>query len=541
MTITSISNRLKQVLSAKQTGILIILSGVIGRLIQILYFFNIRVDASYQTIATKNFVGGHGVTVDFVLPSDLSTIIYEPLIKWPPGFTLLLSPFYLLSGGNYIIAGILLHSICAVALIFFTRAFLRLFDLPLFFINIHTLVVSFFIYSFYFIISSDAIATSFFVAGLYYIFSLVKTERRSTQKIILASFCFLVCGLTKYLLIPVVFVIPSFLITKGFFTSNKAIKKAGFILFSILFVGLGVLLLYQKFTSGSAAYISEPERGFFPQNLLDAFPVLPAAFLNPDTLNLLSNTASAHNFIFRLYQLIYLLAITALVIELISFFKTLSEKISLRKTFFFLFLFISLALIGQLAILSIFIAKGEETPGRLWTYIQEPRYYGLLVVLLQLLLFIFYPVERQQRIKGLILFLFLMLAIEAVRGIVFDLNRMRLFTKEEYSWKYEDRFQKYADSIIKNDQKKFSIHNAVVTGSSYVMNNRICLYSHVPVLRNADIVNRSLALQAKKPVLLLVAIRKKDLPIFQSFISSQKEIAGKFDDFYFYTVYVQPH
>lgn len=541
MNITSISNRLKQVLSAKQTGILIILSGVIGRLIQIVYFFNIRVDASYQTIATKNFVAGHGISIDSVLPSDLSTIIYEPLIKWPPGFTLLLSPFYLLSNGNYIVAGILLHSICAVALIFFTRAFLRLFDLPLFVINIHTLVVSFFIYSFYFIISSDAIATSFFVAGLYYIFSLVKTERLSTQKIILASFCFLVCGLTKYLLIPIIFVIPIFLLVKGFFTINKAIKRSGLISFSILFAGVSILSLYQKYVSGSAAYVSQSEHGFFPQNLLDTYPVFPAAFLSPETLNLISNRPSAHNFIFRLYQLIYLLVIAASVAGLINFFKTLSKRISLQKTFLFLFLFVSLVLVGQLAILSIFIAKGEETPGRLWIYVQEPRYYGLLVVLLQLLLFVFYPVERVQRIKGLILFLFLLLAIETTRGIVFDLNRIRLFTKEEYSWKYEDRFQKYADSIIKNAQQKRSIHNAVITGSSYVMNNRICLYSHVPVLPNAEIVNQPLLLQTQKPVLLLVVIRKKKIPIFQSFVSSQKEIAGKFDDFYFYTVYVQPH
>lgn len=538
MTITSIRSRLLQVLSAKQTGILIILSGVVGRLIQILYFFNIRVDASYQTIATKNFVGGHGVTIDFVLPSDLSTIIYEQLTKWPPGFTLLLSPFYLLSGGNYIVAGILLHSICAIALIFFTRACLRLFDLPLFVINIHTLIVSFFIYSFYFIISSDAIATSFFVAGLYYILSLVKTERHSTKKIILASFCFLVCGLTKYLLIPVVFVIPTLLLVKGFFASDKAIKRAGFISFSILFAGVSILLLYQKYTSGSVAYISQPERGFFPQNLLDAYPLFPAAFLNPDTLSLLLNRPSAHNFIFRLYQLIYLLAITASVVGLVSFFKTLSKKISLRKTFFFLSLFVSFVLIAQIAILSIFIAKGEETPGRLWTYIQEPRYYGLLVVLMQLLLFVFYPAGRN---KFLFRLLFLLLVIETTRGIIFDVNRIRSFTKEEYSWKYEDRFQKYADSIIRAAQKTFSTGKVIITGSSYIMNNRICLYSHAPVLSNAKAINELSATQTKNPVVLLAVIRKKDFPNFQLFLSKQKQIAGKFDDFYFYTVYVQPH
>jgi hypothetical protein len=540
MMTTSIKIRLKQILSANQTGVLIIISGVIGRLIQIFYFFNIRVDASYQTIATKNFVAGRGITIDSVLSSDLSTIIYEPLVKWPPGFSLLLTPFYLLSGGNYIIAGILLHSVCAIALIIFARAILRLFEVPLYLINTYTPVVSFFIYSFYSIISSDAIATCFFVAGLYYTFSFLKTQQHSTKKTIAASVCFLVCAFTKYLLIPVVFVVPAYLVAKGYFTKDRRIKRSGVISFLILLMAVTSLFLYQKQLSGSAAYVSPMEHGFFPQNLPNAYPVFPAGFLNPDTLSLLSGSASVHNLIFHVYQLIYLLAIVALGYGLFNFFKTFSATKPLRKLYFQLFLLVSIALVGALAVLSVLIAKGEETPGRLWTYIQEPRYYGPLVVLMQLLFFIFYPIERYKT-KWLFQSLFLLLSIETCRGIAFDINRIRLIDKEEYSWHYEDRFQKYADSILKTAEAKFSIERVAVTGSSYFMNNRVSLYSHAPVLSAVKALNKPSLLNAQKPVLLLVIIHQKDFSSFQPFLSAQKEIAGKFNEFYFYTVYVQPH
>lgn len=540
MTITSTREKLKQILSARQTGVVVIVSGIIGRLIQIVYFFDIRVDASYQTIATKNFVEGHGISIDSVLPSDLSTIIYEPLIKWPPGFSLLLSPFYVLSGGNYIIAGILFHGISAIALILFSRAILGLLEAPLFLINAYTIVVSFVIYSFYFIFSSDAIETSFFIAAVYYILSFLKTQQHSVKKIGIASACLLICAFIKYLLIAVVFVVPAYFLTKGFFTNDRKLKKGGFISFSILFVGIASLLLYQKNVSGAAAYVSEPAGGFSPQNLLDAYPLFPAALLNPDTFGLLTNNAAAPSFIFRLYQLIYLPAIAFLIFGVSGFVKSLRQEIPLKKAYFYLSVFAFIALFGVLAILSLFIAKGEESPGRWWTYVQEPRYYGPLVVLMQLALFIYYAAAKHKA-KTLLYFLFLLLAVETTRGIIFSLNRIQLFNKEEYGWHYEDRFQKYADSILQTAEKKFSVKNAVVTGSSYYMNNRVCLYSRVPALSNASMINQPSVLQTKRPVLLLAIIRKNDFPAFQSFISEQKEIAGKFDDFYFYTVYVQPH
>ena len=74
-------------------------------------------------LATQNLVYGHGISTAHVFSSDLSQIIYEPLIKWPPGYSLLLAPFYILFNHNYIAAGLALDILAAIALILFPVVF----------------------------------------------------------------------------------------------------------------------------------------------------------------------------------------------------------------------------------------------------------------------------------------------------------------------------------------------------------------------------------------------------------------------------------
>ena len=49
-------------LSNRRVGISILFLAIACRLIQLLFFFNIRVGASYQAIASLNMVNGHGIS-----------------------------------------------------------------------------------------------------------------------------------------------------------------------------------------------------------------------------------------------------------------------------------------------------------------------------------------------------------------------------------------------------------------------------------------------------------------------------------------------
>ncbi|HWR32103.1 MAG TPA: hypothetical protein VN451_01145, partial [Chitinophagaceae bacterium] len=157
---------IKKLLSQKQISVLIILLVIVARIIQLTFFYNMNVDGMYQVLAMQNFVDGHGISISHVQPADLSTIVYQPLINWPPGYSLLLSPFYVLFNHNAIAAGLIFEILAATMLIFTCRKILQLFETPLYLINLFTLLTGFFIYPFYFICSSDSGTITIFAVAI---------------------------------------------------------------------------------------------------------------------------------------------------------------------------------------------------------------------------------------------------------------------------------------------------------------------------------------------------------------------------------------
>ena len=176
--------------------------------------------------------------------------------------------------------------LAATVLIIFSRKILRLLEIPIHLVNVYTLFSGFFIYNFYFIASSDAIAISIFVIAVHQTILLLKTNSKWIFRISLISFILILCGFIKYLFYPVVFVIPFFLIAKGLIDKLPHLKKAGYISFTLVAIALASLLLYQKSISGAAGYISQPERGFFSENLSHAYPSVSYTHLTLPTSDL---------------------------------------------------------------------------------------------------------------------------------------------------------------------------------------------------------------------------------------------------------------
>lgn len=538
-------DKIKKNLSNRKITFVIILLSIGGRVIQLFYFFNIRVDGMYQHLATLNFVKGHGISISYVLPADLSSTIYEPLINWPPGYSLLLAPFYLLFNQNYIAAGLTLDIVAAIILILVCRKILKLFDIPVYRINIFTLLTSFFIYYFYFIASSDAVAISIFMTGFYFTLSLLKTKKNWERKTAAITISFILCAAIKYLFFPVAFIIPVYLLVRGFAGKEIQFKKAGIYSFVITVLVLGALLIYQKNISGSVAYISQPQRGFFPEHILSAYPYIPASIIKPETISLLLHLPSAVEIaIYRAFQWLHLLLLLSVVIFIVrNIYNYGFRKLTLLCDYFYLLFFISLTITIVLLTLSLCVAKEEILPGFLWTYIEDPRYYGLIAVLIHIAVFILYRFYANNTIrlfKFIFCFSLLLLLPEMFRGILFTMNRIKNLNKEEYSWQREDRFQKYAAAIIKRVKKPGE--KVIVTGSAYYMIGRISLYSDIAELKEVNEINNLSSFNTKDPAFLLVVLHEKDLDKFQSFLSQkEKEFKGQFNGYNFYTVRITPH
>jgi hypothetical protein len=131
---------------------------------------------------------------------------------------------------------------------------------------------------------------------------------------------------------------------------------------------------------------------------------------------------------------------------------------------------------------------------------------------------------------------------ETFRGIIFTARRVININKEEYSWEYDRSIQQYADAIIQNEKTINPDETKIVTGTSYYIYNRVSIYSHLPVLKDVKEINNLALMNSKKPVLLLIILQEKDIMNYQPFLTSkEKELAGYFRGFYFYTTHVNPH
>jgi hypothetical protein len=542
-----IINNIKNLLSNKKWTVVIVIISVLSRILQLLYFFNIRQDMSLQVIATKNFVAGHGITVDTVNPGDLSTIIYTPLIKWPPGFSIILSPFYLLTGGNYLYAGLLLSITAAIVLIIYCRKILAILDTPLYLVNFYTLIAGFFIYFFYLIASSDAVMVSIFSIAVYYMLLLLKSQAGLLRKTIIISICLFICAGIKYLFVPVVFIIPLFLILKGSIDKITTLKKAGVISFVLLLLFIGGMLLWQKNNSGAVGYITEPGRGFFPDHLVSSHPFVPGSIIRTETISLLFNNNQVLLVILlRIFQLLQILFI---VYSLIYLFRSVQKNgiknMGLQGCFFITSFLVSFCIAFILTILSLSVQSETWGDGSLWTYVQDQRYYAVPNILIQLCLFSSYNYFKKQMKKPTRYFYylaFLLLVVEMGRGAIFDVNRIKEFKSSTFSWQEEYKFQKFADSLITEQKKKNHRARFAVAGSTPYFNIRVSIYSHIPQMDKTTMINDLSTLNSKEPVILLVVIQNKFQHYYQPFLNSKnKRLAGTSGELSFYFTNVTPH
>lgn len=537
---TSVLNR---VMSDKRVSILIVMIALLARAIQLLFYLDSFFDTAFQVIATQNLAAGHNVTTAIANPGDLSSAVYHPLINWPPGYSLLLYPFYIVCGHNYLIACFIVDLLAAAAIIFATRKILSLLAVPASLINLFTLLTGFFIYYFYYTGSTDSIAVAFFLIAIYLLLRSMRHDNKWIQTAVLSGLFLFLSASLKYLFFPVVFVVPVFLFIYGYQNKNTVCKKGAVLMFGIVAVLIGLLYLYQKSISGTGAYVSSTGRGFYPEQLLRMHPQLPGSFITLNTLRKLSPPAQHH--ILDAFRVIHLLVYAAIIFFALKvFIRSGLRKASLQKTFLFLALSIGLAITFVLAILSLFVYRELIPPDRWWTYVEDARYYGLADILVHLSVFILFWHYRDKvsgLLKTLIIILPFLLVPEAIRGISFTAKRIINAGKEKYYWQQDREFQGYAAAIVQKKKDSLHVQKAVVSGSLYYANYRASLHQQIPVLEDLKALNNPASLKTKEPVILLVIIKESSQAGFQSFINYPKtELAGNLNGFYFYTLYVTP-
>ena len=122
--------KLKRLLSYRTVSFIVILLSLSGRVIQKLTVLTVGTDKSFQIQATKNLLEGNGISIREVYATDLSVIHNVPLIKWPPGYSLILSPFYAASGDNFLWGTLWLDIIACLLFVWLARKIFLQFLVP---------------------------------------------------------------------------------------------------------------------------------------------------------------------------------------------------------------------------------------------------------------------------------------------------------------------------------------------------------------------------------------------------------------------------
>ncbi|MBI5858642.1 MAG: hypothetical protein HZB42_13470 [Sphingobacteriales bacterium] len=540
------AEKIKQLLSSRKTGYIIIAVIILCRVLQQLYFFNTRNDMTYQILGAQYLLDGHGISTASIVSSDLSHIIYQPINQWPPGFSILFIPFYFLLGKNYIAAALALGIACAILLVFFGRAILKLLEVPYYLVNLYSLLSGFFGYYFYTKPCTDAVGITFLLIAVYYALLIIKKNNFSVKNTLLLTLTLILSGFIKYLFIPLAFIIPAYLIVKGLGDKKKSLSKTGLIVLVSLIVLFGSFLLFQKTTSGTVGYVKQPERGFYPENLKSTFPFITGSFIKPDTVEqLLPGQTKANALLFRSFQIISLAIFAFLLFYFLKRIrKNKLQKTALHDDLFSISTLASFLIAAILIFLSLRVAKEPLDFGQFWTYVEEPRYYGLINVLLHIGVFALYYLYKSAKGRYLrLLFpllLFLMIP-EMFRGVVFTSNRLLKIKNEKYGWQYEQDFQKKGDSIIETVKKRQSPKKIILTGTSDWMTLRVSLYSRLPFFTEVEKLLSIPELKTSEPITLIAIIREDYQNKFKPFVSSPDvRPEGSGYGFFFYSFDLKP-
>ncbi len=536
-------NAIHKLLSGKTASFVVILVAIAARGLQSLFYLDLMFDTSFQVMGTQNLVNGHGISTAVVIPENLASIQYLPQIGWPPGYSLMLAPFYIASGEQYLVACFVLNMLAAISIIFLCRRILQVLDVSLPLINLFTLMTGFYIHYFYFIGSTDGIAIAFFLAAIYYSLAAIKTNQRWIRNALITGCCLLLCASLKYLFFPVVFTLPLFVYIYGWHNRSALVRKAAFITFAIAACGVAAIIVYQKYSSGAGTYISSPGRGFFPEHMLRLHPFIPASFITPNTLSRLpSHLPSLFTDLFRL---IHVVTFCTLVIMAARYFlRNGLKKASPGMSFLLLALLISVTISIVLAVLSLVVDKEIINQENWWTYIEDARYFGLPEILLQLSLFLL--LQRagnttNKTIKLLFTALPFLLLPEMARGMIFTANRLINLGKESYYWQHELQFQQYTAKFIQDKKAALGVTKVVVSGSKYYRNIYTSRHQQLPSLRDWTSLNDPASFKTVEPVLLLALIVDNRLEMFRPFTSYPGTVLeGKYGNTYFYTLYVTP-
>jgi hypothetical protein len=383
-------NDCKNFLSHPSTGIVFLVIAVVVKILLQIFFFSMVDDKLIQLHAAKNLLAGHGITISHLSPGNQSSEIFSPLTGWPPGYSIMLAPLLWIFNNDYKTAALVFDIACVFPFFFYLVRIVNYLNMQKWLKNLFILFAGFYFYPVNSGTSTDLFSFICVLAGFYYLLLLMKDNNRPFRLVLLLSLFLFLAGFFRYSYIPVAFCFPILLGIAGLTNKKRQWVKASCQTVIVLGILMSALLVFQYYYTGSAVYINTKETGFFPENLVKMYPVVPASFFDVEfSLSFFTRYAGGNYMMYG--KILGYLGYILFAFLLVYGIRWIWNKKFLLKNDIDYFIFsgsgISLAICALLFYLSVRNSANILTASAPWTYIQEFRYFIFIVVFIQLISF----------------------------------------------------------------------------------------------------------------------------------------------------------
>jgi hypothetical protein len=397
LTVTPIRNLQSEIRNKKQVRqnkyniiLVLIILVLLIRIASILFEQKFWSDQQVQIIGAVSLLDGKGVTLPFVNTGNPEVIDYKTINQFPEGYSYLFAGAYFLAHNIYWAAVIidflsLLLYLCSWLVLF--KLFKDQLDQ-----NSHLLFLVFTGFSmspFLFYTATDFLALSvFFFASVLILFSILQ---KNLLCLILSSILLAVSSWIRYSYYPLVFLFPILILMVSLYQKKKwqiivSLSMLASIFITFLFFQLikthsGVLPDYVRVHQQNSRFV------FFPGNLLKfnyVFALQP--FI--DTRSIFTITKYIHlqgieSILKFLFSASFLIITLNAVYEFsVNSFKNRLKEMREKETFIISLFFIAITSLCILMFLS-FISPAQNNDILInWTFVQEPRYFSFIYVVL---------------------------------------------------------------------------------------------------------------------------------------------------------------
>ena len=510
---------------------------VISRIINVLYVSYVGGDKIMIAVFSRNFLAGNGLSIPQYFVANPDSVVNNSTPNWPPGYPLLLSAFLKLFNYDLFWASTTIDLIAGIALIVIIRNLCVILGFTNTAINIATLVVGCFNYSF--IAASqptDLVTLTLLFLGYYLVVKVLVKNSVSKSWLIIASFFLVLPTFFRYSYHLAIFCLPMCILVIGYLIKNRLfINKGKFIFLSALLFYF-IIAAIQYFISGSIFYLIPTEKGLFLNNFSHVYPFIPASFisLNFVYVKLFTGVFSFDTF-YRLSEKVNYIMMT--ITGFIFLLLTLKHKIYKQPSQFRLFVLTGISISAGIFILLAYVSITNKEQIWLvmkWNYLQEPRYFGFITIFLQLAFIGWLFSGKKPPFKNLLLnvtkyFLAFLLFIEVLHNLYFNIKLINTYRhyKQQHYWQVRFEFiEKSILTLIENNPTK----ELYVASYTHPTAPHLAAYYGQKGLADSETLNSSLP-KVTRPGLLVLHLSDAELPYFKSFFLKTNAIHYSKNDY----------